>query len=307
MTRSDTNVPNNLRQQRTVLLATDQKNSALADIGGDGINRMAYSAYGFQSTEHEVDTRLGFNGQFREALNWYFLGNGYRVYNSRLMRFHSPDSWSPFGEGGLNAYMYCAGDPVNFSDPTGHMPINFLKKINLPRHRVSRNNSTSSLSPLIPGSGSPPPTRAVARPVGSANGPASTSLDTVSERPPMRSSDSMTPRRDPTTREYIHSTLPSGRRYWTPPSSSPLPREMMTYEEMAQRQGHTGGGSMPGLASQSPPGPPVDRSTKPKIRKSAQRPLPLTPDDHAMGLSMDSTGEVRVDLNTYSQHMRRKT
>ena len=207
----------------------------------------------------------------------------------------------------MNAYMYCAGDPVNFSDPTGHMPINFLKKINLPRHRVSRNNSTSSLSPLIPGSGSPPPTRAVARPVGSANGPASTSLDTVSERPPMRSSDSMTPRRDPTTREYIHSTLPSGRRYWTPPSSSPLPREMMTYEEMAQRQGHTGGGSMPGLASQSPPGPPVDRSTKPKIRKSAQRPLPLTPDDHAMGLSMDSTGEVRVDLNTYSQHMRRKT
>ena len=296
-----------LRLLHTLLLATDSKSSVLANISGGRINRMAYSAFGFQSAEQEEVPRLGFNGQFREALNWYFLGNGYRVYNSRLMRFHSPDSWSPFGEGGLNAYMYCAGDPVNFSDPTGHMPINFFKKINPPRHRVSRNNSTSSLSPLIPGSGSPPPTRAVARPVGSANGPASTSLDTVSERPPMRSSDSMTPRRDPTTREYIHSTLPSGRRYWTPPSSSPLPREMMTYEEMAQRQGHTGGGSMPGLASQSPPGPPVDRSTKPKIRKSAQRPLPLTPDDHAMGLSMDSTGEVRVDLNTYSQHMRRKT
>ena len=296
-----------LRLLHTLLLATDSKSSVLANISGGGINRVAYSAFGFQSAEQEEVPRLGFNGQFREALDWYFLGNGYRVYNPRLMRFHSPDSWSPFGEGGLNAYMYCAGDPVNFSDPTGHMPINFLKKINLPRHRVSRNDSTSSLTQLIPADGSPLLTRAVARPVGSANGPASTSLDTVSERPPMRSSDSMTPRRDPTTREYIHSTLPSGRRYWTPPSSSPLPREMMTYEEMAQRQGHTGGGSMPGLASQSPPGPPVDRSTKPKFRKSAQRPLPLTPDDHAMGLSMDSTGEVRVDLNTYSQHMRRKT
>ena len=38
------------------------------------------------------------------------------------MRFHSPDSWSPFGGGGLNAYMYCVGDPVNRADPTGHVP-----------------------------------------------------------------------------------------------------------------------------------------------------------------------------------------
>ncbi len=27
---------------------------------------------------------------------------------------------SPFGKGGMNAYAYCAGDPVNRSDPTGH-------------------------------------------------------------------------------------------------------------------------------------------------------------------------------------------
>ncbi|WP_247256760.1 RHS repeat-associated core domain-containing protein [Pseudomonas moorei] len=65
---------------------------------------------------------MGFNGQLREArLGWYLLGNGYRAYNTRLMRFHSPDSWSPFGGGGLNAYMYCVGDPVNRVDPTGHM------------------------------------------------------------------------------------------------------------------------------------------------------------------------------------------
>ncbi|RMU75656.1 hypothetical protein ALP24_200133 [Pseudomonas syringae pv. aptata] len=36
------------------------------------------------------------------------------------MRFNSPDSMSPFGKGGMNAYAYCAGDPVNRSDPTGH-------------------------------------------------------------------------------------------------------------------------------------------------------------------------------------------
>lgn len=38
------------------------------------------------------------------------------------MCFQSPDSQSPFGAGGLNCYAYCAGDPVNFSDPSGHMP-----------------------------------------------------------------------------------------------------------------------------------------------------------------------------------------
>ncbi|WP_342214944.1 RHS repeat-associated core domain-containing protein [Pseudomonas sp. TH41] len=82
---------------------------------------MAYSAYGHQSGQQEVATQLGFNGQVREAnIGWYLLGNGYRAYNPRLMRFHSPDSWSPFGRGGLNAYMYCVGDPVNHSDPTGH-------------------------------------------------------------------------------------------------------------------------------------------------------------------------------------------
>lgn len=112
---------NNSRQQRTVLLATDNKNSVLAEIAGGKPNPIAYSAYGQQSAQQEIATRLGFNGELREAqIGWYLLGNGYRAYNPRLMRFHSPDSWSPFGRGGLNAYMYCVGDPVNFSDPTGH-------------------------------------------------------------------------------------------------------------------------------------------------------------------------------------------
>ncbi|WP_231985608.1 RHS repeat-associated core domain-containing protein [Pseudomonas vancouverensis] len=76
-------------------------------------------------------TGLAFNGEFRDThIGWYLLGNGYRAYNPTLMRFHSPDSLSPFGRGGLNAYMYCGGDPVSYSDPTGHMPLpKFIRRL----------------------------------------------------------------------------------------------------------------------------------------------------------------------------------
>ncbi|MNV47648.1 hypothetical protein D3C71_1395230 [compost metagenome] len=111
-----------LRQSKTLLLATDSKSSVLAEVTDGKVNSIAYSAYGEQSGRQGIGGRLGFNGELREVeLAWYLLGNGYRAYNTVLMRFHSPDSWSPFGEGGLNAYMYCVGDPVNASDPTGHV------------------------------------------------------------------------------------------------------------------------------------------------------------------------------------------
>lgn len=109
-------------RQRVILLATNSSQSIIGESVEGKVNTIGYSAYGEQSAQQDVSTALGFNGQLREAkLGWYLLGNGYRAYNTRLMRFHSPDSWSPFGRGGLNAYMYCVGDPVNRVDPTGHM------------------------------------------------------------------------------------------------------------------------------------------------------------------------------------------
>ncbi|WP_225933106.1 RHS repeat-associated core domain-containing protein [Pseudomonas maumuensis] len=63
---------------------------------------------------------LGFCGQLRERpMGIYQLGSGYRCYSPTALRFLSPDRFSPFGRGGLNAYGYCGGDPVNRSDPGG--------------------------------------------------------------------------------------------------------------------------------------------------------------------------------------------
>lgn len=64
---------------------------------------------------------LGFNGERQiPGTDTYRLGNGYRTYSPQLQLFISPDSASPFGAGGINWYAYCAGDPVNQADPTGH-------------------------------------------------------------------------------------------------------------------------------------------------------------------------------------------
>lgn len=65
----------------------------------------------------------GFNGERYDPLTRsYALGQGYRNYSPTLMRFRGPDDLSPFAEGGLNAYAYCANDPINLLDTTGHAP-----------------------------------------------------------------------------------------------------------------------------------------------------------------------------------------
>lgn len=106
---------------QTVLLATDQQRSVLHALEKSLSQSTAYTPYGHRQSEGGLLSLLGFNGERRDPLTGhYLLGNGYRAFNPVLMRFNSPDSWSPFGDGGLNAYAYCEGDPVSRRDPTGH-------------------------------------------------------------------------------------------------------------------------------------------------------------------------------------------
>lgn len=101
------------------ILATDQLQTPLSLLGTGGQLRSAYTPYGYRPAQ-SPSPLLGFTGQLHEReLGWYLLGNGYRAYNPVLMRFHSPDRYSPFGRGGINAYAYCEGDPVGFRDPSG--------------------------------------------------------------------------------------------------------------------------------------------------------------------------------------------
>ncbi|MBF8776051.1 RHS repeat-associated core domain-containing protein [Pseudomonas fulva] len=70
------------------------------------------------------NVHMAFVGEVLDpASSAYLLGNGRRAYSPLLMRFRSPDPLSPMGAGGPNCYAYCANDPVNFTDPSGHAPL----------------------------------------------------------------------------------------------------------------------------------------------------------------------------------------
>ncbi|WP_143496914.1 RHS repeat-associated core domain-containing protein, partial [Pseudomonas sp. Irchel s3a18] len=109
---------------QTLLFLTDAKHSLLGESQGDTLRAAVYGAYGERHSDVPMQSTLGFNGEIREDQHgWYLLGKGYRAYNPHLRRFHSPDSFSPFGSGGVNPYLYCVSDPINHIDPTGHAAL----------------------------------------------------------------------------------------------------------------------------------------------------------------------------------------
>lgn len=111
------------------LLVTDTNGSVLQAFTPAGAQAAGYTPYGHHPQAPGAFSRCAFNGELSQALTGhYLLGNGYRTFSPELMRFFSPDDLSPFGEGGLNAYAYCLGDPVNNTDPTGHMPLRSILK-----------------------------------------------------------------------------------------------------------------------------------------------------------------------------------
>ncbi len=109
--------------KNTLMLATDRQNSVLCTYGASLEALHSYSTHGV-SHPRGSDARSAFNGQWLEMpCHGYCLGNGQRLFLPLLRRFTQPDTMSPFNAGGLNAYAYCLGDPVNHKDPSGHVPV----------------------------------------------------------------------------------------------------------------------------------------------------------------------------------------
>lgn len=137
-------------EQRTMFFSVGPDSSPL-QIHGPTRQPMSYTPYGHTSTTHSYSMLIGFNGEHREPVTKNYLLASYRLYSPTILRFYSPDSISPFSSGGLNAYAYCEGDPINFADPTGHM------KRTLPYDRSIRPTQRSNINQNPP---RPAPARA---------------------------------------------------------------------------------------------------------------------------------------------------
>ncbi|MFJ7813631.1 RHS repeat-associated core domain-containing protein [Pseudomonas asiatica] len=120
---------------KTTLLQVDDVGSIVAERGSRQ-GEWSFLPYGQLSSQQDVGA-LRFVGQwFDPVVQGYFLGNGLRLYIPAIMRFLSPDSLSPFAAGGINGYVYCSGDPVNFHDPSGRSRTGLtklLKDLKLPK------------------------------------------------------------------------------------------------------------------------------------------------------------------------------
>ncbi|MGN8344111.1 RHS repeat domain-containing protein [Pseudomonas sp. SMV71] len=135
---------------QTLLLLTDPNQSVIGESRQRDLRTAVYNAYGERHSDDPLRSLLAFNGEIREQANgWYMLGQGYRAYNPNLMRFHSPDSLSPFGSGGVNPYTYCLGNPIALRDPTGHEAIGWGGRLRRPDEDTPLPSSGSSLEGWI--------------------------------------------------------------------------------------------------------------------------------------------------------------
>jgi RHS repeat-associated protein len=135
------------------LVGTDKLTVLVNKRPSEEVRRFAYLPFGHLNVEDGRRTKLLFNGQHLESLlHCYFLGNGYRAFNTELMRFMSPDSLSPFSMGGLNGYAYCRNDPINRHDPSGHvdsLKLRYMAETKITRRGLKRfdtNRATQEFS-----------------------------------------------------------------------------------------------------------------------------------------------------------------
>lgn len=109
---------------RVAIMINEAKHSVLCHWQGRCASVHVYTPYGYSELVSGKPFLSLYNGEWIDKITGnYPLGNGHRVYNPALMRFQSPDILSPFDMGGVNAYAYCQGDPINNADPSGRSSL----------------------------------------------------------------------------------------------------------------------------------------------------------------------------------------
>lgn len=94
----------------------------VTDTGGNIVEQTNYVSYG-EPTNTAMQTEKGYIGErFDRETGLMYLNA--RYYDPTFGRFISPDDWDPTLEGvGTNRYAYSENDPINKSDPSGHLTM----------------------------------------------------------------------------------------------------------------------------------------------------------------------------------------
>jgi RHS repeat-associated protein len=112
------------------LLPTDTLGNVLLAPHRGGLSALRLSYLPFGGHTSAPHNHMALHGQLNERpLDGYLLGNGYRLYLPQVMRFVQADSLSPFGAGGVNAYAFCGGEPINRKDSDGAAWYSALAKL----------------------------------------------------------------------------------------------------------------------------------------------------------------------------------
>jgi RHS repeat-associated protein len=102
--------------------------AVITDENGNEVRRQSQRAYGqMLETVGEHDESFAFTGQRQDETGLLFLHA--RYYDPEIGRFLSPDTETP-GDLiiGLNRFAYANNDPINYTDPTGHVPWSKILK-----------------------------------------------------------------------------------------------------------------------------------------------------------------------------------
>lgn len=133
------------------LVALDQRQTPVVIGSSKNHHSFAFTPFGHMPTA--ISVSIGFVGERLDlASGCYLFGAGHRSYSPKLMRFHSPDSESPFLRGGINTFAYCSNDPVNYSDPSGRVRLRDLWKApqNLIPSAFRSNRNRHPAQPTLP-------------------------------------------------------------------------------------------------------------------------------------------------------------
>ena len=105
--------------------------TSIISSSGSAVSTYGYDAYGnITEISDDIDNEVCYTGQI------YDEGTGLHYYNARYYDsegacFTSMDTYrgDSFLPQTLNLYMYCGGDPVNYTDPSGHGFLKLFKKL----------------------------------------------------------------------------------------------------------------------------------------------------------------------------------